>query len=196
MALIGAEMRKLRAERLAPKHGIAAIAGMTEIKRIRHFRNEAAHQLRIAAISIAGEDQCVAADALARAVAAQISTPRDAAIRIRRIAVSATRSVEDDDIARLGGAAQAVDQFPPGAGRQAVHAQRRMARIIEVVDHVEGQAVTVRQPLDQRPRALRDRFDDRRVGLAMRLALDVGGEQSRDCRRCPWRAGSACRRPE
>ena len=38
----------------------------------------------------------------------------------------------------FGGAAQPVDQFPPGAARQAVHAQRRMARIVEIVDDVEG----------------------------------------------------------
>ena len=74
-------------------------------------------------------------------------------------------------------AAQAVDQFPPGAGRQAVHAQRGMTRVIEVVDHIERQAVTVGEPFDQRPGTPRDGIDDCLIGLAMCLALDIGGKQ-------------------
>ena len=59
---------------------------------------------------------------------------------------------QNDDLVCFRSASQAVDQLLPGAARQAVHAQRRMARIVEIVDHVERQAVTVRQPFDQRPR--------------------------------------------
>ena len=54
-----------------------------------------------------------------------------------------------------------------------------MTGIVEVVDDLERQAVTVRQPFDQRARAIRDGADHRGVGLAMRLALNVGGEQLR-----------------
>ena len=54
-----------------------------------------------------------------------------------------------------------------------------MAGIVEVVDDVERQAVTVRKPLDERRRASRHGLDDDTIRLAFRLALDVGGEQVR-----------------
>src|SRR5262245_10779139 len=69
MALVGAEAGKLSAECPAPQHRIAAIAGMTEIERVRHLRYEAAYQLGIAPIPVAGKDQSRAANALACAVA-------------------------------------------------------------------------------------------------------------------------------
>ena len=74
---------------------------------------------------------------------------------------------------------QPIDQLQPGAGRQAVHPHGRVARIVEIVDHVERQAVAVRQPFDQHAGALRHRIDDGGIRLAFRLALDVGGEQLR-----------------
>ena len=80
-------MRELRAQRIAPEHGIAAIAGVAEVERVRHFGNEPAHQLGIAAIAVAGEDQRAAADALARAVAAQEFDAADAAARLREQAL-------------------------------------------------------------------------------------------------------------
>ena len=60
-----------------------------------------------------------------------------------------------------------------------MHAHGRMAGIVEVVDDVERQAVTVRKPLDERRRASRHGLDDGTIRLAFRLALDVGGEQVR-----------------
>ena len=48
----------------------AAVARMTEIESIGRVGDEAADQIRIAAITVAGKDQNVAADAFARAVAA------------------------------------------------------------------------------------------------------------------------------
>src|SRR6516165_5735377 len=69
LTLVGAEIRKLGAEGFAPNNRIAAIAGMTEIKRVRHLRYEAANQLGIAPVTAAREDQSLAADALANAVA-------------------------------------------------------------------------------------------------------------------------------
>ena len=86
---------------------------------------------------------------------------------------------ENDDVARFGGIAQPIDQLAAGTARKAVHAHGRMAGIIEVVDHLERQAVTVRKPLDQRRRARRHGLDDGTIRLAFRLALDVGGEQIR-----------------
>ena len=95
------------------------------------------------------------------------------------ISRSADAFGEDDDIACLGRVAQAIDQLLPGAAGQAMHAQRGMPRIIEIVDHVERQAIAIRQPFDQRPRTLRHRLDHDRIGLVVRLALDIGGEQLR-----------------
>src|SRR5579859_3494645 len=125
MALIRAEMRKLGAERFAPEHGVAAIAGVTEVERVRHLGGKAAHQLRIAAIAIAGEDQRIAADAFARAVAAYDLYATDAAIRLGDQILHRAPG-EDDDVVCFGRAAQPVDQLASGTARQAVHAQRRM----------------------------------------------------------------------
>jgi hypothetical protein len=81
---------------------------------------------------------------------------------------SATRSVTME--------IQPIDQFLTAAGRQAMHAHRRMAGIVEIVDDVERQTVAVRQPFDRRRRTLRHRGDNCAIGFAMRLALDVGGK--------------------
>ena len=45
--------------------------------------------------------------------------------------------------------------------------------------HVERQTVAVRQPFDERSRTVRDRADNRGIGLTMRLALNVDGKQLR-----------------
>src|SRR5665811_2562518 len=47
VALIGAEISKLRAECVTPDDGITAISRVAEIERVGHFRNEAADQLGI-----------------------------------------------------------------------------------------------------------------------------------------------------
>jgi hypothetical protein len=51
-----------------------------------------------------------------------------------------------------------------------------MAWIIEVIDQLERQCMTIRQPFDQRSGPAGDDFDHCRGGFATRLALDVGGE--------------------
>ena len=119
----------------------------------------------------------------------------DLAIRIRQNPFNHAAR-EDDDIVRLSGLAQAINQFLASPARQAVHAQGRVAGIIEVVDHVEGEPVSFGQPLNQRPCALCDGFNHGGLGFALGFALNVGGKQSRDYRRCLWRAGTACPPPE
>src|SRR5262249_52605505 len=67
--LMGAWTCKLGVEPFSPRNGVAAIAGMSEIQCVRHLRYEAAYQLGVAAVTVAGEDQSVAADALAASIA-------------------------------------------------------------------------------------------------------------------------------
>ena len=67
--LIAGEMREPRAERLAPQHRVALVAGMAEVERVGHLGDVAPHQRRVAAVAVAGEHQRAAADGLARAVA-------------------------------------------------------------------------------------------------------------------------------
>ena len=55
MALVAREMGELCAQRLAPEHGVAAIAGMAEIERVAHRGNVARNQVGIAAVAVAGE---------------------------------------------------------------------------------------------------------------------------------------------
>ena len=119
--LITGEMREPRAERLAPLHGVAPVAGMPEVERIAHIGNEAPYQFGIAAITVAGEHQRAAADRLA-------TRQRDAfdeAILLVGEQRFANASCEDRDIARLDGRAETVDQFRTAAARQAVHAVSR-----------------------------------------------------------------------
>ena len=68
MALIGPKTCKLSVEPLSPQNGVTAIAGVSEIERVRHLRYEAPYQLGVTAVTVAGEDQCVAADALALSI--------------------------------------------------------------------------------------------------------------------------------
>jgi hypothetical protein len=51
-----------------------------------------------------------------------------------------------------------------------------MAGIVEVVHDRKGQAMAIGEPFDGRPRRPRDGLDDGGLGLAVRLAPDVGRE--------------------
>ena len=195
MALIATQIAQLRSEHVAPQHRIAAISGMTEIKRIGHLRDVAPHQLRIAAVAIAGKDQRMTANALAGAIAALDLHTVDGAIGTHQQRCG--RALRDDrNVAGFGRGAQPIHQFTPGAARQPVHAHRRMAGIVEIIDDVERQIVSVAQPFDQSARMFCHRLDDNAVRLIIGFAKDVGGKQRRRCRRYPWRAGSGSRRRE
>src|SRR6185312_12311897 len=137
-----------------------------------------AHQRRIAAVAVAGQHKGVTADALARAVAAHQLDAAHAAVRAGEQSLGAVPG-EDGDAARLRRRAQAVDQLRARPRRQAVHAEGGMAGIIEVVDHLEREAVGAGEPLD---RLARDHVDDSTVVLAVRLLLDVVGKQLRRVR--------------
>jgi hypothetical protein len=54
-----------------------------------------------------------------------------------------------------------------------------MPWIVEVVDHIKRQAVTVRQPFDKRRGILSDGTYDSWIDLAIRLVRDVRGKQFR-----------------
>ncbi len=137
VTLIGAKVGKLRAERVAPDDGIAAVARVAEVKCVRHLRYVAADELRISAVTIARQNQRVAANAFAGSVVMNDIDAADMAIRIRQNPVD-DAARENDDIVRFSGLAQAIDQFLSGPARQAVHAHCRVAGIVEIVDHIEG----------------------------------------------------------
>ena len=151
---------------------------MAEIERVGHFRDIAADKIGIAAITVAGQDQRLATDALADAVAAKDFDAANPAIGPGQQRFGHALG-DNGNAAGFGGAAQPVDQLQSGARGQAVHAQGGMAGIVEVVDHIERQAVTIGQPFDQWPGALCDRIHDGRIRFVVRLALDIGGEQLR-----------------
>ena len=118
------------------------------------------------------------------------STPRTRPSASAKSVVDA-RFGQDRDAGRLHGLAQPVDQFGARAARQAVHAAGGMAGIGEVVDDGEGQAVSRRPAIrPSGPIASATRSTMRRVGLAVRLALDVRRRSCRRRRRCPGLAGS------
>ena len=97
-------MRQPRTERLAPQHRIASVARMTEVKRIRHFGDVAAHQFGVAAIAVASEHKRATADRLAAAIARHhLDAFYEAlVVRVQRLGDAAA---ENWDIARLHSAA-------------------------------------------------------------------------------------------
>ncbi len=94
---------------------------MAEIKCVGHLGNKAANQLGIAAIAVAGKDQSIATEALTRAVAAQDLDAADAAVRIRYETFGRALG-QDDNLVCFRCVAQAIDQLPPGAAGQPMHA--------------------------------------------------------------------------
>ena len=84
VALIGAEVRQLGAECFPPHDGVAAVSRMAEIERVSHLGNEAADEVLIAAKTVAGKDESLAADTFAPAVTAQNLHPADAAVGLRQ----------------------------------------------------------------------------------------------------------------
>ena len=176
--LIGAKVRQLRAERIAPDDGIAAVARMTEIEGIRHFRNVAADEFRISAEPVARQDQRIASDAFAGAVVMNDFDATDTTRRIRENPLG-DAAREDDDTVFVSGLAQAIDQFLAASARQAMHAHGRVTRIIEVVDHIKRHPIPVGQPFNQLPCALCHAFDDSRIGFVHCFVLYIGSELRR-----------------
>ena len=113
-------------------------------------------------------------------------------IREQRLADAAG---QDRDVAPLHGAAQAIDQLGASAARQAVHAMRRMARVVEIGNHLERHVVGTREPLDGRPCVRCDGLHELCVGLAVRFAGNVFGKTLSPNPRCPAPAESAYRPP-
>src|SRR5262249_2910445 len=70
VALIGPQTGKLGTKALTPQNRLTAIARVSEIERVCHLRYKPAPQFRMAAVTVASEDQCVAADAFALLIAA------------------------------------------------------------------------------------------------------------------------------
>ena len=122
VSLVGARTGKPGAERLTPQNRITAVAGMTEIERVRHLRYEAAHQLGIATVTVAGKDQGRATNSLARAVAPNDLNAAHTTIGLCQQPVG-DDFCQDDDLALLSGMSQAVDKLPARAAGQTVHAQ-------------------------------------------------------------------------
>src|SRR5262249_44438899 len=173
VALVGAKTRKLGVEPLSPQNGVAAITGVSEIQRVRHLWYEAAYQLGVASVTVGGKDQGVAADALATSIASRNLDATHASVLLREQRLR-DASRQHDNLAQFGGIAQAINQLAAGAAGQAVHAERAMAWIVEILDQLERQCVALREPFDQRSRTPRYSFDQRWGRFATSLALDVG----------------------
>ena len=184
MTLIGAKVSKLRAQRPAPHDSMAAISGMPEVECAPHFGDVATNETGAAAKTAASEDQCIAADPLATAVGVHHFDSQNSAIRIGDQPLC--RAVrEDHNLVQFSGVAQTVDQFTAGTAWQAMHAHGGMPRIVEVIDHLKRQAVSFRQPFDQRGRADGDSIHERAISFAPRLARDIGGKHLRGVRNTP-----------
>ncbi len=180
VALIAGEMGELRAELPAPDHGVAAVAGMAEIERALHRRECGARR---------GRD-------CRRSRCRRAPAPRSRSLRARRRAARFRRRARGEPSSTNSGrdsrAASAMSRrllrpppasrstsSAPGPARQAVHAARAMAGIVEIIHDGERQAIAVGEPFDGRAGLARDELDERIVRLAMRLRLDVARRKAR-----------------
>ncbi len=173
---VAAHVPELGAERLAPQHRVALVAGMAEIERVLQRRDVLGDEVLVAAIAVAGQHQRIAADAVLAAVGAGDDEAADAAVR-RRDEGGDARLGDDVDLRRLGRRAQAGRSARRRSARRG-RASRAggVAGIGEVGDDGEGEAVALGQPVDGGGCALGHRREDGGVGVAVRLLLDVGGE--------------------
>src|SRR5262249_12040737 len=178
MTLVGSEMGELRAEFAPPDDGVTAIARMAKRNCAGHFRYLSAHKISIPAKTTAGEDQRVASDPLARAIGSCNFHTRDLPFGVGQKSFG-NASAQNDNVIEFGRGAQTVDQFATGTARQARHPQPREPWIVEVVDHIERQTVTVCQPFDKSRGILSDGINDSRIDLAVSLVRDVRGKQFR-----------------
>src|SRR4029077_20140734 len=112
VALIGAEGSELGAEGFSPHDRVPAVSRVAEIERVTHLGNEATDEVRVAAKTVAGKDEGVAADTLAAAVAAHHLHAADAAVGLRQEPLGNSLGY-DGDIAGFRGMTQPIDQFQP-----------------------------------------------------------------------------------
>ena len=128
MALIGAHMTGPGAEGAAPVHRVALIAGMAKILRRRHVWDMFGQHVRVAAITVAGQDNGLAADLFHPAIGAFKAQARDPAVfageQLRHLGVD-----HDVNLRRLRRAEQTGHQIGTLAGRRCVHARGGKARI-------------------------------------------------------------------
>lgn len=68
VTLIGTKVGRCRVEFPSPEDGVALIARVSEVDRIRHLRDVFPDHLRVPSIAAAGEDEGVATDVFGRAV--------------------------------------------------------------------------------------------------------------------------------
>src|ERR1700689_5108248 len=144
---------------------------MTEVLCRTHFRNVFRYQIGCAAVTIAGEDQCVAADAIARTIRSSDFKTSHGAVAVGKERVD--RCVADDgNRGLLGRAMQSVNQFGAGAAWEAGHGARGMTGIIEVGHEADWNPVPVGEPLDRCSGVLCDESGDRRASFVMSFSPD------------------------
>ena len=108
--LISRHVFELRAELAAPQDSVAAIARVSEIRSVAHFRNVPGDEIGSAAITVARQYQGIAAERVARSVRPHDldTADRVLCIRIKR----ADRRIDDQgDPTLVRRLTQSVDQF-------------------------------------------------------------------------------------
>ena len=178
VALVGAHVGDLCAERLAPPHGIALVAGVAGVGGVGDFGNILLHHRTVAAVAIAGEDQGITADLFGRSIRAREPNPADATgafcIGEQRGDMRCAEQGDAGARRRLGEAAH-----QPGTGFfcHGMHARHTVAGIEKPFEYLKLNAVLVRKPFERRARCRTHGARDCRVGTAMVLAGDITGEE-------------------
>ena len=177
MALVAAHVGEFDTKRLAPQHGVALVAGMTEIEAVLQLRQEAGDQLRVAAEAVAGKDQLAATEILHVAAGPSDGHGADAALPVDEQRLR-PRLVDQVDARVQSRLPQSRGQRRARTLRQRVHPGRAVAGVEKAVEHLERQALLLER-VDHGGDPARVDADQYRVGVAMGLGGDVGGEARR-----------------
>ena len=132
MALVAAQVCQARAQGLTPGDGDAVVSDMAGVDRFAHFGQQFGHHGLVAAKTVAGQDQHVAAEVLHLAVGPGVTDANDLiaiAMLITQPQGVNLRLSDDGNFRFCRRPAQPHHQPRTGALGHTVHAMRVVARV-------------------------------------------------------------------
>ena len=194
VSLVAAEVGRACAQLLAPGQRTAVIAGVPGEDGPSHGRQQQLHHGRVAAVSVAGQDQRLAAEVLQAAIGAFVAHANHA---VGHIGPQLTYQRLGQDVgARAGGRTLELgDQRRASAFGYGMHTPHAVAGVEKAVEHLELQTVVRLQVVDRLGDGLGIGLHQVRRRVAVGLGLHVFGEQ---CGRIlnplrPLQPGTRCR---
>ncbi len=172
VTLVTAEVGQACAQRAAPGDRAAVVAGVAGKGGVFHLGQQLLHHRRIAAKTVAGEDQRVAGQLLQRAVGPLVGDAQNF-IAVIEPELAHQRARDDGNVGGFGSLLQTRHQAGAGFFGHGVHAVPAVAGVEEIVQQHKVQPVAGLQGVDRRAYRLGIRRGQVRGRRAMSLGLDV-----------------------